>query len=87
MEQKKVKKSKRMWSVMVSIHGTGITHVGKRRKAVNCEFFKEYMHINVTKMYKENGMLVVMEGKRAFKYDMLRIVSVQIREYKRSGVQ
>jgi hypothetical protein len=71
----------------VSISGIGTRYVGKRRKPVSCEFLKEYMHTNVTKMFKEGGMLIVVEGKRPFKYDMSRIVSIQVREHKRSGIQ
>ena len=51
----------------------------------------EYLYLNITKMYKENGMLYIQEGvgkgKKVHLHDITRVESIQIREHKRSGVQ
>lgn len=48
---------------------------------------KQYMHPQVLRYYQEDGILVVEEKNRIFKYDLNRIESILVREHKRSGIQ
>lgn len=89
MEQHKTKKSKRMWSIIVSVHAPGIVSrgVGGSRRVTKEEYMTEYLHLNVTKFWKNGNIFFVVEGKKVHKYDLGRVYQVQMREYKRSGVQ
>lgn len=63
----------------------------KTGKVINTKLVKEiheYMHLDVVKMYKQEGILHILDEKKEHhKHDMGRVASIQIREHKRSGIQ
>lgn len=68
-----------MWTILVNTtQGDGKIH-------------KQYVHPTVTKFLvkHEHGgrFLYIYEGVKGFVYDGSRVISVLIREHKRSGVQ
>ena len=103
MEQKVAKRSKRAaWSVYVFIErevqeGRSV----KRRKRLTAPIpdryvFKplqttlhKFLYLNVTKMQKKDGLLVVQVGigknKEIHTHEVKSVNSVQVREYKRDG--
>ena len=52
---------------------------------------QKYLYVNVVKMYKKENILYIQVGagkkKEIHKHDMKDVISIQIREHKRSGVQ
>lgn len=66
-------------------------HATRREMKEPVEVIMEYLYLNVTKMYKRNGILYVQIGvgktKDIHKHEMKRVESIQIREHKRKGVQ
>ena len=49
---------------------------------------REYLYLNVTKMYKKNNTLHIHIGKlEHHMHEVQRVLCVQVREYKRGGVQ
>ena len=89
MEQKVSKKSRRMWSVIISIRAKGneLVKAGKFGYVRNKEYVVEFCHTSVTKFYKKGNTLYIMEGKKQHIYDGSRIEMIQIREHKRIGIQ
>jgi hypothetical protein len=74
MEERKPKVRKRTWSVIIDI-GAG-------------DYTRRYCYTNVTSYYTEKRkILYIMEGKKIHRHDIKRIIGVQIREHKRSGIQ
>ena len=63
----------------------------KTGKVINNTVIKEiheYVHLDVVKMYKKDGILhIIDEKKEHHRHDMSMVVNIQIREYKRSGIQ
>ena len=78
MEQKvSAKSKKKLWAVYVFIR-TGP------------QTFRKYLYLDVTKMYKnkKSGILIIKtQDKKEHMHDLARIESIQVREYKRTGVQ
>jgi hypothetical protein len=76
MEQKVAKRSKRpLWSVYVFIR-TGP------------DTFRKYLYLDVVKMYKKSGILYIKtQDKKEHMHELSRIESIQVREYKRQGIQ
>lgn len=74
MEQKVQKKSKKqLWSVYVLI-----------RTSPNA--FREYLYLNVAKLYKKEGMLYVTDDKKEMHIlDASRIEIMKIREHINDG--
>ena len=105
MEQKTAPVSKRrLWSVYVFVEreiqeGRIIarsTRLGKvpKLKRIMRELKTvvfEHLYLNVSKMFKKQGILYIYVGvgknKEVHRHDMKSVVGIQIREYKRSGVQ
>jgi len=73
--QPKSKSKRRLWSVIVTIH------VG--------DYLKRYCHINVVKCYQDKSgtLYVIEEKKKIHRYDMRRVESIQVREYRRDIIQ
>lgn len=92
MEQKETKKLKRaLWSVLIVLRGNEYTPLRKFKKPrlktplVNT-LNKEYMYLDVTKMYKEDGLVHICCGKKEHHtHELKRVISIQVREYDRSG--
>jgi hypothetical protein len=103
MQQKTAKKSKRaLWSVYVFIErevqeGRVLT---RRRRLTEIKqpryipgpvktVIHKFLYLNVTKMYKKNGMLFIQVGvgknKELHRHEVKDVASVQVREYKRDG--
>lgn len=92
MEQKETIKLKRpLWSVYILLQMNEYIPLRKFKKPrlktplVN-ETHKEYLYLDVTKLYKKDGMVHVCCGKKEHHmHDLKRVVSIQVREYDRSG--
>ena len=99
MEQMVSKVSKRpLWSVYVMVKaevykGRVLSRKHKTQRIMKepVEATLEYLYLDITKMYKEKGILYIQEGvgknKKLHLHDMTRVENIYIREYKRSGVQ
>lgn len=99
MEQKVSAVSKRRkWSVLVQVEvtvskGRIFTRpkYGKSVKRLDYKSVKEvheYMHLDVVRMYKRDGILHIWnEKKEHHMHDLSMISGLLIREHKRSGVQ
>lgn len=74
---KKKKSKKNLWSVHVFIR------MGKKSEVP----YLRFLHLNVTRMYKEGNVLHVWIGKKEHHmHDCSRIASLQVRKYV-DGVQ
>jgi deoxyadenosine/deoxycytidine kinase len=87
------------WSVLVTIKSEVFKgRIFSRRKGVSIRRIRdantlveeehEYLYLNVTKMYKKGHILHIHIGKAEHHmHDLQRVISIQAREYKRSGIQ
>lgn len=99
MEQMVSVKSKRaLWSVYVVVYAEvyqgrvlSRTYSTRRTMKEPVPVTIEYLYLDVTNMYKKEGILYLQEGvgkqKILHRHDITRVASIQIREYKRSGIQ
>lgn len=98
MEQNTFKADKKAkWSVLIIVETEGFTgriftrKKNTKRLRLPNELVKsrhEYMYLSVTKMYKKGNVLHIHIGKAEHHmHDISRVVSIQVREYKRSGIQ
>lgn len=92
MEQKQTQKLKRpLWSVYILLHANEYIPLRKFKKPrlkspIANTKYKEYLYLDVTKLYKKDGMVHVWCGKKEHHmHDLKRIESIQVREYDRSG--
>jgi len=90
------------WSVYVVIETEGYegrvlvrqpksTKYLRHIKAMPVVEFRDYMYLNVTKMFKKKGVLYIVVGKgkkqEIHMHDASRVRELWKREYKREGVQ
>jgi len=99
MEQNTFKESKcQLWSVYIMVRtevykGRVLSRKYKTQREMKApiSIIKEYLYLNVVKMYKKDSILYIQIGKgkakEIHKHDIMRVESIQIRKYKRSGIQ
>lgn len=51
-------------------------------------YARQYVYLNVTRYYKENGLLVIKTVEKAtHRFELSRIENIQVRDYQKGAVQ